>query len=266
MNFTGARILISGGSSGIGLSLSKMLAQRGANIAILARRLEPLQEAYHRIKNMVISEAQSVEIIQTDVSDFEKLQASYPFSEKHFDILINSAGIAYPGEFLDLEPGVFRSVMEINYLGTVNLTKLVAPGMVANKSGYIVNISSLAALIGIYGYTAYASSKFAVRGFTHCLRAELKPLGIDVSIVYPPDTDTPQLAFERSRIPAITKKINQSGGVLSPDKVAEAIIHGIAKKNFAILPGFEGKLLYRFSSLIDRYMYHYAVRLANKSK
>jgi 3-dehydrosphinganine reductase len=136
--------------------------------------------------------------------------------------------------------------------------------MIAQKSGYIVNISSLAALIGIYGYTAYAPSKFAVRGFSHCLRAELIPFGIDVSIVYPPDTDTPQLAFERSRIPEITKKINEGGGMLSPDKVAEVIIQGIEKKKFVIIPGFEGKVIYRFAALIDTYMYKFAVRIASR--
>ncbi|MCJ7518909.1 MAG: SDR family NAD(P)-dependent oxidoreductase [Anaerolineaceae bacterium] len=165
---------------------------------------------------------------------------------------------------MDLDPTIFKNVIDTNYLGTVYLTKLILPKMVEKNSGYIVNISSLAALIGIYGYTAYASSKYAVRGFSRCLRSEVKPHGIDVSVVLPPDTDTPQLAFEHSIIPETTKKINQSGTVMSAEKVAHIIVEGIKKKKFTIIPGFEGKLLYAFAPILGRYFYRYAVNLAKK--
>jgi 3-dehydrosphinganine reductase len=149
--------------------------------------------------------------------------------------------------------------MDVNYLGTVNLTKLITPEMVSRKSGFIVNISSLAAVIGIYGYTAYAPSKYAIRGFSRCLRAELGAKGINVSVVLPPDTDTPQLAFEHSLLPEITKKINQNGGVLSPEQVSSAIIKGMQKKKFTIIPGLEGKILYLFAPIIGRYFYRFAI-------
>jgi 3-dehydrosphinganine reductase len=261
MDFSGKYVLISGGSSGIGLSIAKKLAENGAHLTLLARRKSLLEEAAIQIKEINVRQGQLIETISADVSDYNNLRRiGHPF-----DLLINSAGVAYPGTFVETDPEIFKNVMDINYLGTVNLTKLVVPGMIAQGSGYIVNLSSLAALLGIYGYTAYAPSKFAIRGFSHCLRAELKPYGIDVSIVFPPDTDTPQLAFERSRIPEITKKINEGGGILSPDKVADVIIEGIEKKKFVIIPGFEGKVIYRFARLIDTIMYKYAVKLASKS-
>jgi len=265
MDFSGKYVLISGGSSGIGLSVAEILVKRGAHLTLLARRKNLLAEAALLLKEKSIDHDQLIEFISADVSDFNNLRRSLAIIDHPFDVLINSAGVAYPGKFTEMEPDIFKNVMEINYQGTVNLTKLVVPGMIAQRSGYIVNLSSLAALLGIYGYTAYAPSKFAVRGFSHCLRAELKPYGIDVSIVYPPDTDTPQLAFERSLIPEITKKINEGGGILSPRKVAEVIIEGIEKKKFAIIPGFEGKVIYRFARLIDAFMYRYAVKLASKS-
>lgn len=265
MNLSGKYVLISGGSSGIGLSVAKKMAEKGAHLTLLARRKNLLEEAVLQIKEKVAHQDQLIETISADVSNFENLRKSLEKIDHSFDVLINSAGVAYPGKFSEMEPEIFKNVMEINYLGTVNLTKLVVPGMIAQKSGYVVNLSSLAALVGIYGYTAYAPSKFAVRGFSHCLRAELKPFGIDVSIVYPPDTDTPQLAFERSRIPEITKKINEGGGMLSSDKVAEVIIQGIEKKKFVIIPGFEGKVIYCFAALIDAYMYKFAVKLASKN-
>jgi len=265
MDFSGKYVLISGGSSGIGLSAAKQMAGKGAHLTLLARRKHLLEEAALQIKEHIVHQNQLIEIISSDVSNYENLRKSLTKVDHPVDILINSAGVAYPGKFTELEPDIFKNVMEINYLGTVNLTKLVVPGMIAQRSGYIVNLSSYAALLGIYGYTAYAPSKFAVRGFSHCLRAELKPFGIDVSIVYPPDTDTPQLAFERSRIPDITRKINEGGGILSPDKVADVIIKGIENKKFVIIPGFEGKVIYRFSRLIDAVMYKFAVNLASKS-
>ena len=264
MEFSGKNIIISGGSSGIGLALARQLAQRGANLTLLARRKDLLEEAAGLIEQEKASPMQRVDVIAADVSNFHTLEQSIDKSSQAFDILINSAGVAYPGLFLDMDPEIFKNVIDINYLGTVNLTKLIAPRMVNQKSGHIVNISSIGALLGIYGYTAYAPSKFAIRGFSHCLRAELEPLGIHVSVVYPPDTDTPQLAFERSRIPEITKKINEGGGMLSPEKVAATIIKGIEKKRFVIIPGFQGKIIYQLAPLIDAFMYRFAVKLASR--
>lgn len=260
MNYQNKKVLISGGSSGIGLSLAKQLTSAGADVCILARREALLKSAQKELLKVRTSNKQEISFISADVGNFKELERALKGKIDHIDILINSAGIAYPGEFADLEPEIFANVMQVNYLGTVYLTKLIVPKMIAQKSGYIINISSLAALIGIYGYTAYAPSKYAIRGFSRCLRSELKAFGIDVSVVLPPDTDTPQLAFEHSIIPEITRKINENGGVMSPDKVAQIIIRGIDKKKFTIVPGLEGKLLYVLASIFGRYFYHVAVR------
>lgn len=255
-------VLISGGSSGIGLALSKELAALGANITILARRKKLLESALSEIKKSALSPDQQFKWFSADVSNFDGLKRVLSADKTSYDILINSAGIAYPGKFVDMDPAIFKNVIDINYLGTVYLTKLILPKMIEKNSGYIVNISSLAALIGIYGYTAYAPSKYAIRGFSRCLRSEVKPHGIDVSVVLPPDTDTPQLSFEHSIIPEITKKINQSGSVMSAEKVAHVIIEGIKRKKFTIVPGFEGKLMYALAPIFGRYFYRYAVYLA----
>ncbi len=259
MNYQGKNILISGGSSGIGFAIAKKFVQTGANVTILARRQALLEQASHELKALCTSPDQKIHTLSADVSHFEALQKTYKKADTNFDILVNCAGIAYPGEFEKLDPAIFAEVMQVNYLGTVYLTKLVVPAMMQKRTGYVVNISSLAALIGIYGYTAYASSKYAVRGFSRCLRSELKAYGIDVSVVFPPDTDTPQLAFEHSIIPDITRKINSSGSVMSPDKVAEAVLRGMQRKQFSIVPGWEGKLLYALPSVFGRYFYHLAV-------
>ncbi len=260
MDYKGKSVLISGGSSGIGFALAKRFVQKGANVTLLARREALLKSACSELEKYRPDPASKIRWISADVSDYPKLRTALQKFNQSFDILINSAGIAYPGEFTKLEPDIFSKVMEINFLGTVYLTKLVVPGMIAKRSGYVVNLSSLAALIGIYGYTAYAPSKYAVRGFSRCLRSELKAYGIDVSVVLPPDTDTPQLAFEHSIIPEITRKINSSGGVMSADQVADVILNGMRKKRFTIIPGLEGKLLYILAPIFGRIFYRMAVR------
>ncbi len=258
--FKNKNVLISGGSSGIGLALAKQLFSLGSSVTIIARRKDILDKAKSEIEKERIDSNQTVKTISADVSKYSDLKSALEKERPVADILINSAGIAYPGIFTELDPKIFYNVMNVNYYGTVNLTKLIVPEMVEKRSGYIVNISSLAAVIGIYGYTAYAPSKYAVRGFSRCLRAELKSKGINVSVVLPPDTDTPQLAFEHTLLPDITRQINQSGGVMTPEKVADCIVKGMKRKKFTIIPGLEGKILYIFAPLFGRYFYHFAVK------
>jgi len=253
-------VLISGGSSGIGLALAKQLFSLGSSVMIIARRKDILDKAKTEIEKERINSSQTVKSISADVSKYSDLKSALEKKRPVVDILINSAGIAYPGKFMELEPDIFYNVMSVNYYGTVNLTKLIVPEMVENRSGFIVNISSLAAVIGIYGYTAYAPSKYAVRGFSRCLRAELKSKGIDVSVVLPPDTDTPQLAFEHTLLPVITQQINKKGSVMTPEKVADSILKGMKRKKFTIIPGLEGKILYLFAPIFGRYFYHFAVK------
>ena len=266
MEYKDKNILISGGSSGIGLALAKEFATLGANITILARRKDLLESSLAEIKKNAVISDQKFKSHSGDVTNFEELKNVFSKDTTPYDVLVNSAGIAYPGKFVDLDPEIFKTVMDVNYLGTVYMTKLILPGMIERDRGYIVNISSLAALIGIYGYTAYAPSKYAVRGFSRCLRSEVKPHGIYVSVVLPPDTDTPQLAFEHSIIPEITKKINQSGSVMKAEAVAHVIIKGMRRKRFTIIPGFEGKLLNLLAPLFGIYFYHYSAYLVNQNK
>ena len=260
MNFENKNILISGGSSGIGFSLAKKFTLSGANVCILARREKLLKSAQKQLFDMRINDSQEITCVSADVSNYKELQRSLKGKIENIDVLVNCAGITYPGEFVKMDVSIFETAVQINYLGTIYLTKLVVPAMIAKRSGYIVNIASAAGAIGFYGYTAYSPSKSAVVSFSHCLRPELKAYGIDVSVVLPSDTDTPQLEFEHSIIPEITKKINSVAGVLQPDDVADIIIRGMNRKKFKILTGIVSKLLYPFIPILENYFYHAAVR------
>jgi 3-dehydrosphinganine reductase len=103
--------------------------------------------------------------------------------------------------------------------------------------------------MGVFGYSAYGASKFAVRGFSDTLRAEMKQYQVGVSLAYPPDTDTPQLTYESQFKPVETKALSAGSGILAPEKVAAAILKGVRLGRYLILPGLESKLLYRLSSL-----------------
>ena len=254
-NWQGKIALINGGSSGIGLAVAHSLADHGAHVWLIARREEQLRSALETISCETEGHCGT---ISADVSDWAQVAAAVTQVEQEVglpDLVVNSAGVVQPGYFQDLDLDVFRWMMDINYYGTLHVCKAVVPGMIARGSGHIVNISSLAGLIGVFGYTAYGASKFAVSGFTDTLRSELKPLGIGVSIVYPVDTDTPQLAYENEFKPPETKALGGTANVMSPEEVAQSILQNVERGRYMILPGFDGKLLYWVSRFLGSGVY-----------
>jgi 3-dehydrosphinganine reductase len=161
------------------------------------------------------------------------------------DVLLTCAGIAHPGYFEQLDDGIFRRTMEVDYFGTLYAIRAVAPSMIERRRGSVVGISSGAGLVGVFGYTAYGPAKFAVRGLLESLRCELAPYGIHVGCVCPPDTDTPQLAYENQFKPEETRALSGSIKPLTADRVAASITHGIERRAFLILPDWRSRLLAR---------------------
>lgn len=246
--------LISGGSSGIGLALARLLAGEGFDIAILARGRERLEQARSELLAARKQDRQRVMALTADVADAIALCRAVEDAVGAFgapDLLVASAGIVIPETFAKLPEEAFRRTMDVNFFGTVELVRACLPSMRASCKGQIVLVSSGAGLIGLYGYSAYAPSKFAVRGFGEVLRSELKPEGISVSVVFPPDTDTPQLREELRVRPAITSKLAGGAKVMSAEDVARAIWEGTRRGRFVIAPGFEMKMLARFAGLLS---------------
>lgn len=251
-------VLITGGSSGIGQALARLFSSEGANVAILARRQEVLEAAAADIRSRHISSDQRVETIQANVADLDTLlPALQDFCSRCGtpDILINSAGITYPGELHTLEYDTIRSLMEVNYLGTAYVTRAILPGMLERGSGHIVNISSMAGVIGTYGYSAYGASKFAIRGFSDVIRSEYKNKGIRVSVVFPPDTETPQLEFEENLKPAITRELSGNAGIMKADEVARVIWQDMQRGRYTIVPGKDSRTLYALATHVGDSIY-----------
>ncbi len=271
-SFKNKLVLITGGSSGIGLALAKQLVEKGARVWILSRDKNRLQSALDSLKAVSTSSDQELGFIEGDITDqvsIERIITNWMIIHDTPDLLINSAGIAHPGYFTELDIEIFEWTMNVNYFGTVYMTKVLVPGMVNRGSGHIVNISSQAGFAGIFGYTAYSASKYAVRGFSDALRSELKPMGINMTIAFPPDTDTPQMAYEEPIKPFETRLIAGSSKKMSAEKVASSILRAVQKNQYMIIPGLEGKIFYRLTSFLKHGTYlvmDMMVRFAHKKK
>jgi 3-dehydrosphinganine reductase len=235
-------VIVTGGSSGIGKAVAARYFQKGANVTIIARRSEVLETALSEIRVSDRTAENEIVGVSADVADRAAIQNALAEAAARFgtpDILVNSAGIVRPGYFAELPIETFEEQMTVNYFGTLHAIQAVLPAMRARRSGNIVLVSSGAGLMGIYGYTAYGPTKFALRGLAEALRGELRPDGVTLTIVYPPDTDTPQLHAENLVKPAETKLITGSAKVWSADGVADKIVQGVEKGRFVVAPGWE---------------------------
>ncbi len=241
--FQGKSVVITGGSSGIGLAFALRVAELGGEPVLVARREAVLEDAKKIIQKRV--SGARVDTLPLDVTDAEAVSRSLGarMDRRPVDMLVNNAGVVRPGRFLELPLSEFRHMMDVNYFGAVHMTQALLPHFVRRSAGHVLNVSSLAGVLAIYGYTAYSASKFALVGFSQALRAEMWPHGVRVSVCFPPDTDTPQLAFENQYKPAETKAIAGTVKTLSPEAVADAMVEGMARGSFEIYPDLASRMV-----------------------
>jgi 3-dehydrosphinganine reductase len=233
------RAIVFGGSSGIGLAAARILVGSGASVGLVARDGARLEAARVRLAGG----PGAVAVASADVRDAQAVTAavgSLVAALGGLDLALVSAGEAYAARLNDTPAGVARTLVEVNYLGSVHAARAVIPALEAS-GGRLSFVSSLAGVMGIYGYSAYAPSKFALTGFAECLRQELKPRGVRVSVLFPPDTDTPQLAAENRAKPPETRAISGTIRPRSADEVARAWISGIDADRAEIFTDFESR-------------------------
>jgi 3-dehydrosphinganine reductase len=247
-----AHTIITGGSSGIGAALADACAAAGNDVSLIARNEAALGEVQHHLERKYADSGIRIRIAAADVGDAAAIISVIQDCEHELgacDTLITSAGIVAPGRFEEQTTELFDSQIRTNLFGTVNAVRAVYPGMQARKRGRILMIGSGAGLIGIFGYTAYCASKYAVVGFAEALRTEARAHGITVSICFPPDTETPQLAAERALRPPEAQVTIGAGGLWSPEQVARVALAGLDRGRFAIYPTIVLKLLGTFGSV-----------------
>lgn len=220
MDIQNKTIWVTGASSGIGMELCKQLAARGARMVLSARRLETLLALAdalpggrdrHWVVPLDLADADNlVNTVQAQLVDIGPIH-----------ILINNGGISQRSLFVDTDLAVYRQLVEVNYLGTVAMTKALLPAMIDQGTGMIVSISSVAGKIGSKLRTGYSGSKYAVVGFMDCLRAETAQQGIQCLTVCPGSIRT------NIAVNALT------GSGEAQNKDDESIINGMPVENCA---------------------------------
>ena len=174
------------------------------------------------------------------------------------DILVNCAGLAIPRKFEDIDYEQFDLIQKTNLYGPWNMCSALIRDL-KERRGYIVNVSSVAGYLGVFGYTDYSASKFGLIGFSEALRSEYEREGVTVSVLCPPDTDTPAFELENKTKPDETKAISGNAKLLSPEQVARALLKGMKKRKFMIIPGFEGKMIRRIKNIVPG-LVHYMIQ------
>lgn len=252
--YEGRLVLITGGSSGMGLALAQLLAREGARVWLLARHRAGLEAA---VQSLSTATGQAHGFVTADVTSWDRVHAAVRRIHDKAglpDVLINAAGASHPGYVQETTLDTYREMMDLNYFGIVHMVQALLPAMLARGHGYIVNFSSMAGFMAPFGYAAYTPSKYAVRGLSDTLRLELKPLGLRISIVFPPDTDTPGMANENKTKPYETLEAFSSS-LASADAVARGVLSGMKRGRYVILPGLEANLAYRMVSLAGNAIY-----------
>ncbi|XP_015908034.1 3-dehydrosphinganine reductase [Parasteatoda tepidariorum] len=264
--------LITGGTSGIGLALAIECAKLGASVTILARgksgtpgldkeesdftdpkktsdltKKKSLGTAKKIISSYTKNNAQKILTFSVDItSEDANLKDIIAEAETNcgpVTFLFNCAGTSISKRFEDSSIQDFKDMLNVNYLGSVSVTQAVLPAMKERCKGKIIFVSSLAGLIGLYGYTAYSASKFALVGLAEALQMEMKPYNIGVTVSFPPDTATPGYAEEMKTKPIETAKISESGGLYEAEIVARKTLYDVLDNKFMSSVGLEGWML-----------------------
>jgi short-subunit dehydrogenase len=254
-----ARILLTGASSGIGRALALELVCRGAKLLLTARRAELLGSLAAECDAL----GATTNVLAGDAADAEfrrELVNAARGKLGGLDILVNNAGTSALGRFADSDEATLRQIMEVNFFAAVELTRLALPLLRQGRQPAVVNVDSILGHFGAPFNSEYAASKFALRGWSESLRAELAGDGIDVLLVSPGTVETDffdHLVAKRAEVPW------NSRGV-SPESVARQTVRAMEKGRREIFPNWRGRALVlanrTFPGVVDRVMKRYGGR------
>lgn len=208
--------LITGAGKGIGKAIALALAKEGVNVILISRTQTDIDQLADEASNLGVKSL----ALAADVSDIDSINSAVEKALSKFktiDILINNAGIASFGKFMELEPAAWEKIIRVNLMGTYYTTRAVIPNMIERQTGDIINISSTAGLNGNALTSAYSASKFAVLGLTDSLMQEMRKHNIRVSALTPSTVAT-DLAIDLNLTDGNPEKIMQ------PEDIAELLI------------------------------------------
>ncbi len=257
LRLAGRTAVVTGAASGIGRAVASALALRGCNLALADKNSGGLTETAEHIAKYAVQ----VSCHALDVADAAAV-AQFPsvVTAQHggVDVLVNNAGVALGGTFEQLSDEEFEWLFAINFRGVVRMTRAFLPLLKASDDARLVNMSSIFGIVAPPGQTAYAASKFAVRGFSEALRQELQGTAVGVTVVHPggvataiansariaaaPGLPSAELERERAAFNALLR--------LPPAVAAETIVRAIEQRKARVIVGNDAKLM----ALIERIM------------
>ena len=223
MDLNGSRILITGGTSGIGYETAKLLRSHGANVVICGREEKKVNE---------IAAELNVFGIKADVAVEHDIEAMFDFALEKLgglDVLVNNAGLGFMGSLVETSVEDFTRIWEINTKSVFLCGKMAARYFISQKSGNIINISSMGAVRGFANGSAYVSSKSAISGLTMCWQAELRKYNIRVTQINPSEVIT-DFAAKIGHVSVDPEK------KLKGKEIAELIVSTLSLSDIAFIP------------------------------
>lgn len=252
----GSKALITGGSKGIGRALALRLAQEGYEVAILARGQAEIDETLQTLRG--VAPGRTFVGVSADVTDADAMAHAVQHAIDALgglDLLVCNAGSAQTGYAHETSASVYQRMMTLNYLGHVHAVLPALPHLRSQGHGQVVLVASMLGFMGMYGYSAYAASKFAIAGFAQSLRQELLQVGVQVKLCYPPTTETPGLTQENETKPKdvwMLESSNSFSRTYSAEAVAERIWQGLHRSAFEILVGWDSRFIFWMSRHFPR--------------
>ena len=263
MNLAKKTVVITGASSGIGRATALEMARRGANVVLAARRAERLEEVAAECRRHGVT-ALSVITDVTKPEECRRLIDAASQATGHVDVLVNNAGFALFAAVAEADADGLRDMMDTNYFGTVHCTQAVLPRMLARREGTIVNVASIAGLMGYARMAGYCATKFALIGFTEALRDEVIGSGVKVALVCPGTTDTEFfVTADKGKMPGASRLMP----AVTAERVARAVcdaaedgryrrilplLAAVYMRMKEVAPRFAHALFRRTSALLER--------------
>jgi short-subunit dehydrogenase len=237
-----SRILLTGASSGIGAALALALAEEGADLVLLARRENRLQDVAEQIRQK-FGNTRKIATVIGDVTNPTTRQHAIQTALEELgglDILLNNAGVGATALVESTTEETLRRIFEVNFFALFELTQLALPHLKLGNQPMVVNLSSIVGLRGVPHYGVYGAAKFAVSGISETMRAEFSRYGIDVLLVCPGTTQTEffDVLYQSSSAPDMPVH-----HAVTPEYVAKRIIRAMKKGKHKIIPYFQAVIL-----------------------
>lgn len=233
----------------------RQLLARDNRLIVTDLNVEALTQVANEIRDDV-GKGEIVACIAGDLSHRDGVDTLWEAVDalgEPIDILVNNAGIAVMGRHEEVPQDAWERLMEVNLLSPMRLSALVAPQMIARRDGHIVNIASLAGWMADDGLTAYAASKFGLRGFSETLSNELRERNVRVSAVYPFFSNTPILNSPRFGSLAAERPVGtEIPGMTQPADVIREVLAAVEKDRLHIFPDRTARALYRIKRYAPR--------------